>query len=281
MNRLLQALSTSQRPLIMGVVNLAPDSFSDGGKLSDPEAAVSQALALVGQGADILDIGGESTRPGAAPVPVEEELARVMPVVEALRPQTDVPITIDTRKPEVARAAIRAGADAWNDVSALTYAEDSLCTAVSLAVPVILMHAQGTPETMQHNPAYGDVVRDVRDFLSRRIAACVAAGLSRSQLIIDPGIGFGKTLEHNLALMGGLDRLQQLGLPILVGASRKRFIQALDVSASDPLDRLGGSIAAALAAAASGAQILRVHDVRETAQGLVVSSAIAQYQTNA
>jgi dihydropteroate synthase len=257
---------------IMGIVNVTPDSFSDGGQFSSVDAAVEHTLQLVEDGAHILDIGGESTRPGAQEVPVEEELARTIPVIETLASKTDAQISIDTRKPAVARAAKQAGAHIWNDVSALTFAEDSLSTAVELQLQTVLMHAQGLPETMQDNPSYEDVVTDVATWLSARVEACVTAGLPLDKLIIDPGIGFGKTLDHNLALLGALDQLGKIA-PVLLGASRKSFIAAIDEGA--PADqRLGGSLAAVLAGMSQGVRLFRVHDVAETRQALQVWSAI-------
>lgn len=256
----------------MGVVNATPDSFSDGGRFFDPAAAIAHGLKLAADGADILDIGGESTRPGADAVPAGEELRRVMPVIEGLG-KVDAALSIDTRKPEVARAAIAAGASIWNDVSALTYAPESRETAASLGCKVVLMHAQGDPKTMQIAPRYDDVIEEVYAFLAARIGACEAAGMPRERLIIDPGIGFGKTRDHNLALIAGLARFTDLGCPVLLGASRKRFIASLDRDAPAEA-RLGGSLAAALAGAARGASIFRVHDVAETRQALAVFGAI-------
>jgi dihydropteroate synthase len=273
MNPFLEALAHPSRPLVMGVINATPDSFSDGGHFAHPEAAVMQARKLMAQGADILDIGGESTRPGAELVDTQEELSRVLPILEAIRRECSIAISIDTRKPDVARAAVAAGADCWNDVSALTFAPDSLATAVSLDVPVVLMHAQGDPKTMQQDPQYRDVTGDVLNFLVGRIGQAVQAGLKLSNIIVDPGIGFGKTLEHNLALLRDLPRFVALGRPVLIGASRKRFIAALDQGA-EVGERLGGSVAAALFAAQHGAQILRVHDVAETRQALTVQRAL-------
>lgn len=261
-------------PRLMGIVNVTPDSFSDGGSFDSVAAAVDHALQLADEGADILDVGGESTRPGAEPVPDQEELRRVLPVVEALAARTDRQISIDTRKPSIARACVRAGAAIWNDVSGLTYAEDSVEAAVDLGARVVIMHARGDPRTMQDHPVYEDVVTEVMAWLAGRIEICVAAGLAREKLIADPGIGFGKTKAHNLALLGGVARLRGLGVPILIGASRKRFIAALDRDGPADL-RLGGSIAAALAAAAGGAGIVRVHDVAQTRQALRVADAIA------
>lgn len=273
MNLFLEALAHPNRPLVMGVINATPDSFSDGGHFAHPEAAVMQARKLMAQGADILDIGGESTRPGAELVDIQEELSRVLPILEAIRRECSIAISIDTRKPDVARAAVAAGADCWNDVSALTFAPDSLATAVSLDVPVVLMHAQGDPKTMQQDPQYRDVTGDVLNFLVGRIGQAVQAGLKLSNIIVDPGIGFGKTLEHNLTLLRDLPRFVALGRPVLIGASRKRFIAALDQGA-EVGERLGGSVAAALFAAQHGAQILRVHDVAETRQALTVQKAL-------
>lgn len=273
MNSFLEALAHPNRPLVMGVINATPDSFSDGGHFAHPEAAVMQARKLMAQGANILDIGGESTRPGAELVDIQEELSRVLPILEAIRRECSIAISIDTRKPDVARAAVAAGADCWNDVSALTFAPDSLATAVSLDVPVVLMHAQGDPKTMQQDPQYRDVTGDVLNFLVGRIGQAVQAGLKLSNIIVDPGIGFGKTLEHNLTLLRDLPRFVALGRPVLIGASRKRFIAALDQGA-EVGERLGGSVAAALFAAQHGAQILRVHDVAETRQALTVQKAL-------
>ncbi len=260
-------------PLIMGVVNVTPDSFSDGGAYADAEAAIAQGLKLAEDGADILDIGGESTRPGAEPVSLEEELNRVSPVIEGLAGETTAKLSIDTRKPEVARAAVAAGASIWNDVSALAYAPESLETAAALQCDIVLMHARGDPKTMQDDPRYGDVVEEVYAFLAGRMEACVKAGVSEARLIVDPGIGFGKALGHNLALIANLDRFCALGVPVLFGASRKRFIAALD-RAGPAAERLGGSIAAVLAGRARGASIFRVHDVAATRQALKIAHAI-------
>ncbi|MEX6632413.1 dihydropteroate synthase [Hyphococcus lacteus] len=263
----------SNRPKIMGIINATPDSFSDGGRFFDSDTAIAHGLRLVRDGADILDVGGESTRPGAEEVPVDEEIARVVPVVRALRAQTDSLISIDTRKPEVAIAAVEAGATIWNDVTALEFSPDSIATARTLGCDIVLMHAQGDPKTMQAAPRYHDVVEDVYDYLSRRIACCVNAGISEERLSVDPGIGFGKTTEHNLLLLGRLDRFAQLGRPVLLGASRKRFIAAID--GDGPADtRLGGSLAAALAGMAHGCAVIRVHDVAETRQALNIAGAI-------
>lgn len=273
MNSFLEALAHPSRPLVMGVINATPDSFSDGGQFMCPKAALEQARKLIAQGADILDIGGESTRPGSDPVDTGEELARVLPILEAIRRESSIAMSIDTRKPEVARAAVAAGATCWNDVSALTFAPESLATAVELDVPIVLMHAQGDPKTMQQDPQYRDVTGEVLNFLVGRIGHAIQAGLKLSNIIVDPGIGFGKTLEHNLTLLRDLPRVVALGRPVLVGASRKRFIAALDQGA-EVGDRLGGSVAAALFAAQRGAKVLRVHDVVETRQALTIQAAL-------
>lgn len=254
-------------PYVMGVLNVTPDSFSDGGQ-SDG-AAAPRGLAMLEAGADILDVGGESTRPGAEPVDEGEEIARVVPVIAALRAATRAPISIDTMKPAVARAAMQAGASVWNDVLALR-SPGALETAASLHRPVVLMHMQGEPRTMQANPHYEDVVAEVIAFLCERVQAAAAKGVE--DVFVDPGIGFGKTLEHNLALLANIDRIaRETGRPVVIGASRKRFIQAIDERATDAgRDRLGGSVAAALIAAQKGAAVVRVHDVPETVQALKV-----------
>lgn len=262
------------RPKVMGVVNVTPDSFSDGGRYAHVGAAVEHALALVAQGADILDIGGESTRPGAEPVEASEELTRVIPVIMGIRAQWDGPISIDTLKPTVARSAIAVGATIWNDVSALG-GEMAVQSALELNCDVVLMHMRGEPRTMQDAPHYDDVVAEVAGFLSGRAEEAMAAGIAREKISLDPGIGFGKTLEHNLALLRGLDRIVDLGFPVVLGVSRKRSIQAMDPTATDPADRLGGSLAMALYGASKGAAVLRVHDVRETVQALKVWERLA------
>lgn len=259
----------------MGVVNVTPDSFSDGGCFLGVENAVAHGKKLADEGAHILDVGGESTRPGAETVPEAEELRRVIPVVQGLASATSAQISIDTRKPKVAAAAVVAGAAIWNDVSALTYAPDSLEMAADLDCSIVLMHAQGDPKTMQKAPHYDDVVEEVYAFLAERIEACVEAGVSEERLIVDPGVGFGKALEHNLALISNLDRFNGLGRPVLLGASRKRFIAALD--RDGPADeRLGGSLAAVLAGFSRGASIFRVHDVAATRQALNVAVAVSR-----
>ncbi|MGF1462225.1 MAG: dihydropteroate synthase [Maricaulaceae bacterium] len=260
----------------MGVVNLTPDSFSDGGQFANGTAARDHALRLLDAGADWLDLGGESTRPGAAPVSEAEELARVLPVLEAiLTARPTALMSIDTMKPGVARAAVQAGARMWNDVTALRFAPESLETAAELGVETVLMHMQGAPQTMQANPHYDNVVTEVIGFLQARVAAARAAGIPTERLWVDPGIGFGKTLAHNLALMAATERIiAETGRPLLFGASRKRFIAALDPSEPSAERRLGGSLAAALYAARAGARMVRVHDVAETVQALKVQAAI-------
>lgn len=265
---------------VMGILNVTPDSFSDGGRFDTVERAVARGRRMVEEGAHILDVGGESTRPGARAVATNEELRRTVPVVRALRAafadsREEPLISIDTRKPEVARAAVEAGADMWNDVSGLTFSPQSLEMAVDLGCELVLMHAQGTPETMQDDPRYDDPVTDVRSWLAARVALCRAAGTGR--IWVDPGIGFGKRLEDNLVLLANLDAFVGLGDGILVGASRKSFIARLDGSQVEA--RLGGSLAAALLCARKGAGILRVHDVHETVQALVVAEAVSKSES--
>ena len=262
-----------RRPAVMGILNLTPDSFSDGG-LYEGAAALAQARRLVDQGADILDLGGESTRPGADPVPAEVEIARVTPLIAALTRGGGSPISIDTMKPEVARAAMAAGATIWNDVTALRYAAGAADVAAELGCQVVLMHMQGEPRTMQAAPHYDDVTAEVCAFLLARADAAMAAGVAREKIWLDPGIGFGKTLDHNLTLLAHMDRICALGFPVLLGASRKRFIAALHPAAEAPDARAPGSIAAALAGAEAGVAAVRVHDVGETAQALDVWAAI-------
>ncbi|MBK1634709.1 dihydropteroate synthase [Rhodovulum adriaticum] len=264
---------TMDRPRIMGILNVTPDSFSDGGRFDRPEAALAQGRALA-VASDILDIGGESTRPGAAEVPLTDEIARTAPVIEALRAAgLTCPISIDTRKAPVAEAALAAGAGLVNDVSGFDF-DPALAGLVARAgVPVCVMHAQGTPETMQADPRYDNVLLDIYDALAERIARAQAAGIPRSHIVVDPGIGFGKTVGHNLALLRGLSLFHGLGCPILLGASRKSFIGMVS-GEEDAARRAPGSIAVALAAMAQGVQILRVHDAAETRQALRVDLAL-------
>jgi dihydropteroate synthase len=258
----------------MGVLNVTPDSFSDGGASTKPEAVAERALKMIAEGADWLDVGGESTRPGATPVSEAEELGRVIPAIEAIRARSDARISVDTMKPAVARAAVAAGAAMWNDVTALTGVPESLAAAAEIGCEVVLMHMQGTPATMQDAPRYDDVVAEVEAFLLDRARSAERAGVARDRIWIDPGIGFGKTVVHNLALLAALGRFADLGHRLLVGASRKGMIRTLDPTAVGPGDRLGGSLAMALAAARTGAAMVRVHDVRETVQALTVDAAV-------
>lgn len=260
------------RPRVMGIVNVTPDSFSDGGAHDTPEAAVAHGLALAGQGADVLDVGGQSTRPGAVEVPLEEELRRVVPVIERLVRQAALPVSVDTSRPEVMRAAVEAGAGMVNDVFALRR-DGALDTAAALGVPVVLMHMQGEPGSMQAAPAYDDVVGEVHRFLAERIFACEMAGIARKRIVVDPGFGFGKTREHNLALLAQLRRFTDLGVPVLAGLSRKRTIGEL-TGREQPRERVHGSVAAALIAAQQGARLLRVHDVAATVDALKVWAAV-------
>ena len=258
---------------VMGIVNVTPDSFSDGGKHGTSDAAIAYALGLVEEGADLLDIGGESTRPGATEISEAEELKRVIPVIEALAKQINIPIAIDTSKPAVMRAAVQAGASIINDVFALRR-ENALDVAAELNVPVILMHMQGEPGSMQSAPHYNDAVAEVHSFLTQRIFACEMAGISKKNIVIDPGFGFGKSLEHNLALLAQLQRFVELGVPVLAGLSRKSFIGSL--SGRDVNDRVHGSVAAALIAAQNGAKIIRVHDVAATVDALKIWNAVSK-----
>jgi len=260
------------RPRVMGIVNLTPDSFSDGGLHSSVDAAVAYGLKLVEEGADLLDIGGESTRPGADEVSLEEELRRVLPVIERLAKDTTLPISIDTSKPEVMRAAVAAGAGMVNDIYALRR-EGALQAAAELGVPVVLMHMQGEPRTMQHTPEYENVVADVHRFLAERIFAAEMAGIARKQIVIDPGFGFGKTDQHNLTLLAQLQRLTELGVPLLAGLSRKRVLGTLS-GREIPSERVSASLAAHLIAVQRGAQIVRVHDVAATVDALKVWNAV-------
>jgi len=269
-----QTARTAALSQVMGIVNVTPDSFSDGGRWASTEAAVEQAMRLVADGADVLDIGGESTRPGAEPVGEAEEIERVAPVIEGIRARWGGAISIDTMKPAVARAAVAAGATMWNDVTALSHAPDSAAVAAELGCDVVLMHMKGEPRTMQADPRYDDVVGEVRHYLRQRAEAAMAAGVARERIWLDPGIGFGKTLAHNMALTARLDVLVDLGFPVLYAASRKRTIQAIDATALAAGDRLGGSLALALEGARRGARMVRAHDVRETVQALKVQAAV-------
>ena len=258
------------QPRVMGIVNVTPDSFSDGGKFNSTEKAIEHALKLVADGADILDIGGESTRPGATPVPLDEELSRVIPVIEGLR-DAGVPLSIDTYKPEVMRAAIAAGADIINDVCALREPHALEIVAASQA-GVCLMHMQGRPQTMQADPQYDDVVKEVKDFLAERLAAAEHAGIDRARIVLDPGFGFGKRTAHNLTLLNHLNDIQSLGLPLLIGLSRKSVLG--QVVGSNVDERLHASIAASVVSVMKGANIVRVHDVKPTVDALKIVKAV-------
>ncbi len=260
------------RPRVLGIVNVTPDSFSDGGAHGSADAAVAHGLRLAEEGADALDVGGESTRPGADEVPLEEELRRVIPVIERLAKETALPVSIDTSKPEVMRAAVDAGAGMINDVYGLRR-EGALDMAASLGVPVVLMHMLGEPRSMQDDPRYDDVVADVHRFLAERIFTAEMAGIAKKNIVVDPGFGFGKTREHNLALLAQLARFAELGVPVMAGLSRKKTIGDL-TGRGEPRERVHGSVAAALIAAQNGARLLRVHDVAATVDALKVWTAV-------
>ena len=261
-----------RRTALMGIVNVTPDSFSDGGRYFEPAQAISHGLKLVEEGADIIDVGGESTRPGARPVSGREEMERVIPVIRGLRRELSAPISVDTYKADVARAALDEGADMVNDISALRFDPAMAPLVAAEKVPVVLMHMQGTPRTMQQRPHYRDVVEEVKEFLRDQIRFAVQAGVDLERIIVDPGIGFGKELEHNLALLRALPALADLGRPVLVGPSRKTFIgQILD---RGPEERLEGSLAAAVAAVLGGASVIRTHDVKEARRAIRVADAM-------
>ena len=260
-------------PRVMGIVNVTPDSFSDGGVHFDAQAAIAHGLQLAEEGADLLDVGGESTRPGAEEVSVEEELQRVVPVIRGLAGRVSLPISVDTSKPEVMRAAVEAGAGMINDVCGLRR-EGVLETAAALGVPVVVMHMLGEPRTMQAAPDYADVVGEVHRFLAERIFAAEMAGIARRNIVVDPGFGFGKTAQHNLQLLAGLRRITELGVPVLAGLSRKKTIGEI-TGREVPRDRVHGSVAAHLIAAQNGAAIVRVHDVAATVDALRVWNAVA------
>ena len=273
----LGTLLKSHRTLVMGILNITPDSFSDGGQYNQINVAIERALQMKSEGADIIDIGGESTRPGASPVPLEEEIKRVIPVVEALKRNVDIPLSIDTVKPEVAQLALEAGATLINDISA--GGTDALMAEVIAKHKawVCLMHMQGEPRTMQTNPHYDDVVMEVREFLSDRASQFIKSGVPSDKIILDPGIGFGKTVEHNLTLLAQLDSFISLGFPILVGLSRKTFLGKL-TGIDNPAERLLPGIAANTVSVWNGAKIVRVHDVKETVTALKVADALLRYR---
>jgi dihydropteroate synthase len=262
-----------QRTYLMGVLNITPDSFSDGGEFNTPAAALAQAQQLVAAGADIIDVGGQSTRPGAAEIPLEEELERVLSVLKVLRQEIPVPISVDTTRAAVARTAVEAGADLVNDISGATFDPDMLPTVAQLGVPIVLMHIRGTPQTMQKLTDYQDLIGEVYQFLESRISAANASGIDKSKIIIDPGIGFAKTCDQNLELFRRLPVFRSLNCPILVGPSRKSFIGRI-LNQPDPKARIWGTAAVASAAIASGADILRVHDVKEMRDVCRVADAL-------
>jgi len=262
------------RPLVMGIVNVTPDSFFDGGRYADARAAAARARGLVEEGADLVDIGGESSRPGAASVPADEELARVLPVLEALGGLA-VPISVDTTKPEVMREALARGATMINDITALA-APGAIDVVAGSDAAVCLMHMQGDPQTMQANPAYRDVVAEVRDFLAARAAACIAVGVGPARIVVDPGFSFGKTTEHNLRLLARLDAIAALGYPVLVGLSRKSSLGR--ITGETPDDRLPASLTGAILAVQRGAKIVRVHEVAATRNALAVLAAVERQQ---
>lgn len=263
---------TLDRPRLMGVVNVTPDSFSDGGDFLDSRVAIDHGKKLIDDGADILDIGGESTRPGSKPITIDDECNRILPVITGLASSGTL-ISVDTRHAEVMRRAIDAGAAIVNDVTALTGDPESAGVCIDAGVDVMLMHMQGTPETMQVNPTYEDATLDIFDYMRERLDALSEAGLTRNKICIDPGIGFGKNLDHNLRILSGIDAFHALGVPLLLGVSRKSFISKIDRDV-DPKERVAGSIAAAIAGWDRGVQIFRVHDVAETRQALAVWQAI-------
>ena len=260
------------QPLIMGIVNVTPDSFSDGGETLSAEKAIARGITFCEQGADILDVGGESTRPGAASISIDEELKRVIPVVQGLV-DAGATVSIDTRHATVMTAAVQAGAQIINDVTALTGGPNSLVAAANSGAAIILMHMLGEPGTMQDNPVYNNAAKDVYEYLANRIRICESAGISRAKIAIDPGIGFGKTVEHNLEILGQLNIYRDLDVPVVLGVSRKSFIGHVSVG-EGPKDRVPGSLAAALVGVAQGVHIVRVHDIAETRQALAVYEAI-------
>jgi len=268
-----KVLPLSDKTIIMGIINVTPDSFSDGGQYLDPSCAVEHGLAMFDQGAAIIDVGGESSQPGAQPVEPKEQIKRVIPVISQLSRRSDIIISIDTTSSKVAEAALEAGASIINDISALRFDKKMASLAAKDKVPVVLMHMQGEPYSMQVKPAYKDVVQEVKAFLKQRIEFAVSAGIQREQIIIDPGIGFGKTVEHNLLLMKHLKDFSELAAPILIGPSRKSFIKSV-LSIEHPQDRLWGTAAAVAWCAANGAQMVRVHDVPQMAQVIKLTAAI-------
>jgi dihydropteroate synthase len=271
-----QTFNWGDRTYLMGVLNVTPDSFSDGGLFHQPEAAIAQARALIAAGADILDVGGQSTRPNAVEISLDEELERVLPLIQAVRQESDVPLSIDTTRAAVAEAAIAAGADIVNDISGATFDAEMLPVVAKLEVPIVLMHIRGTPQTMQQLTAYDNLINDILTFLKARIDAAIACGVDRSRLAIDPGIGFAKTYAHNLEILRRLPEFHTLGYPLLVGASRKSFIGHI-LNQPDPQQRVWGTAAACCAAIAGKADLLRVHDVKEMKDVCRVADTLFRY----
>lgn len=265
--------SAQYNPKIMGIINVTPDSFSDGGNFFETDAAVAHGIALYKEGADILDVGGESTRPSAAAISIEEELHRVIPVIKRLRDEVDIPISIDTRNADVMKAAVSAGATMVNDISALSNDKNALTTVATLSVPVCLMHMKGEPSNMQINPTYDDVVEEVFQYLLEKVEMCLAEGIKKESIYCDVGIGFGKTLEHNVTLLQNISYFRNLGTRLMIGTSRKSFIDHISKSTS-PQDRLGGSLASLVSSLKAKIDIFRVHDVAATRQFIDVYTAI-------
>lgn len=262
------------RPNIMGILNVTPDSFSDGGDFLKPAAAAVRIREIIDEGADIVDVGGESSRPGSDPVDAETELNRVIPVIRDIRSISDIPISIDTTKAAVAKAAVESGADIVNDISALRFDKEMIDLVAERGVPVVLMHMLGSPKTMQYNPTYNDCVNDILQFFSERLHYCLNYGISKDRIIIDPGIGFGKRLNDNLAIFNKLNQFESFGCPVMIGASRKSFIKLITGENAKPSKRVGGSITAALVSVIKGVDIIRVHDIAETIEAVKIYQAI-------
>ncbi len=265
------------RPLVMGILNVTPDSFSDGGDFIKPKNAIARAYEIINEGADIIDIGGESSRPGADDIKSEEEIGRVLPVIEAVRQISDLPISIDTTKADVAEAAIKAGADIINDISALRFDPRMVEVAIAYETPVILMHLLGEPKTMQTNPRYDNCIREIKEFFEERIEFSVNNGIDKEKIIIDPGIGFGKRLRDNLDIIKNLNEFKTLDCQIMLGSSRKSFIPKITQKENNPAERIGGSLASMIFAIGKGCNIVRVHDVAETIEAINVFRAIEEY----
>lgn len=265
---------SKNRPLVMGILNITPDSFSDGNKYLDTELACEYAFRMASDGADIIDIGGESSRPGAEPITIEEEQKRILPVLKKIRHELSIPISVDTYHSETAQKAIDLGADIINDISALRFDSEMINIIINYKVPVILMHMKGTPRDMQKDPFYQDCIKEIVDFFDERIAYCKQNGIDKNRLIIDPGIGFGKRLADNLVIMKNIDNLKKFDIPVMIGTSRKSFIGMITKNDNPASDRIGGSISSAVASIINGANIVRVHDVKETVEAVKVLEAI-------